>query len=236
MPVIVIPHRVVSQGAPVPELNGFMDARLWSMFCADIRNVVGQGDCIACAIEWGVCCVTGIWCIFFCHPCIAGCINGDRVRQECNKFNAQHYGGRPVFSAGPNSSIMVNTDMMGQSIALVPVPTQLVYPGGQPQMAYPGSPPQMAYPGGQPQPYPAYPPVAQASLSPVGATMPGYQSVPTAQPISPMPPGGPHVMNVVVPAGVVPGSMLTVATPDGQTIQVTVPDGIVAGQEFKVQY
>jgi hypothetical protein len=63
---------------------------------------------------------------------------------------------------------------------------------------------------------------------PVGSPTQMYP--PTAQPV------GGRIMNVVVPNGVVPGSLLTVVTPDNITIQVSVPPGMNAGQEFKVQY
>jgi hypothetical protein len=117
---------------------------------------------------------------------------------------------------------MVNTDMMGQMIAMVPVPTQAVYPG---QM----------YPGGaaSPQPYAPMNQPAYSQSPPAYGQPGGYQPVPTAQAISP---GAPRFINVVVPPGVEPGSLLTVSTPEGQTIQITVPSGAYAGYEFKVQY
>ena len=41
-------------------------------------------------------------------------------------------------------------------------------------------------------------------------------------------------LNVVVPAGCVPGQMLTIATPTGKQVTVQVPLGVYAGQSFQV--
>lgn len=43
-------------------------------------------------------------------------------------------------------------------------------------------------------------------------------------------------MQVQVPHGCGPGDSLQVQTPEGQTVQVNVPAGIMAGQNFTVQY
>jgi hypothetical protein len=159
---------------------------------------MSSGECMACAVEWGVCCITGFWCIFCCHACISQQFSINQVRGECNKINAMFFGGRPVFSPGPSGCILVNTDMMGQQIAMVPAPQFIPVPIG-------------------------------------GPTMPGYQPIPTAQPV-PAEGAAPRSLSVVVPPGAEPGSLLTVTTPEGQSIQVSVPAGAYAGYEFKVQY
>jgi hypothetical protein len=57
----------------------------------------------------------------------------------------------------------------------------------------------------------------------------GYQPVAQAVP-------EPGILNVVVPPGVQPGSVITVATPKGDQIEATVPGGVGPGQEFKISY
>jgi len=44
------------------------------------------------------------------------------------------------------------------------------------------------------------------------------------------------VMTLVVPPGVVGGQLIQALTPDGQTVAVTVPPGLHAGEPFHVQY
>ena len=43
-------------------------------------------------------------------------------------------------------------------------------------------------------------------------------------------------MEVLVPAGAAPGSAIQVQTPDGQVVNVTVPDGCAEGDKIEVSY
>merc|ERR1719330_592425 len=45
----------------------------------------------------------------------------------------------------------------------------------------------------------------------------------------------PTFMMVQAPAGSAPGQMLTVQTPQGHQVQVTIPEGVAPGQAFQVQ-
>ena len=62
-------------------------------------------------------------------------------------------------------------------------------------------------------------------------------------PAPPSPPSSHHhhqqqvrKMDVIVPAGAPPGSVLSVQDPHGQIVQVTVPDGVTAGMKLEFQY
>lgn len=59
----------------------------------------------------------------------------------------------------------------------------------------------------------------------------------TAQTIGAMTTGMPQTqtMQVQVPAGAPPGTMLQVMSPDGQTIQAAVPPGVMPGEAFTIQ-
>ena len=43
-------------------------------------------------------------------------------------------------------------------------------------------------------------------------------------------------LEVIVPAGMAPGSQINVNVPSGKTVTVTIPDGAGPGSKFKVSY
>ena len=47
---------------------------------------------------------------------------------------------------------------------------------------------------------------------------------------------GAQIMPVTVPPGAVPGTLLSVVTPTGATVQAQIPDGLQPGSTFGIQY
>jgi hypothetical protein len=113
---------------------------------------------------------------------------------ECAKTNAVYFGGQPVLCLGPDSSILVNTDLMSrgiseQAIVLIPVDNNIQ--------------------------------VAKPVASIHGDNKPLVAG---------------RAMEVTVPPGYRPGSHLAVTSPDGGTFDVIVPEGVQAGEKFRVEY
>ena len=99
-----------------------------------------------------------------------------------------------------------------------------VGPGGVFQVALP--PPQQMLMAQQPQMM-AQP--QQLGQLPAQAAQ---QPQMAAQPPAPQP----RQLQVVCPPDAAPGATLTITAPDGQQLQVQLPDGVTAGQAFMVNY
>jgi hypothetical protein len=54
------------------------------------------------------------------------------------------------------------------------------------------------------------------------------------QPVAP-PPAAPIILTVTVPAGVVAGQQIQIKAPTGQLVNVKVPEGCGPGSQFKIQ-
>jgi len=79
-------------------------------------------------------------------------------------------------------------------------------------------------------PQPVAPPPVQAPPQPVAP--PPVQAPP--QPVAP-PPVAPTILTVTVPAGVVAGQQIQIKAPTGQLVNVKVPEGCGPGSQFKIQ-
>ena len=92
------------------------------------------------------------------------------------------------------------------------------------------TPPPAAPP--QPQaPPPAAPPQPQAP--PSTAAIP--ETAPPPQPVAPPPVAAPTILTVTVPDGVMAGQQLQIKAPTGQLVNVKVPEGCGPGSQFKIQ-
>ena len=53
-----------------PALQGIMDQATWNILAREMAEVEDNATMWTCLGEFGVCCVTGFFCIFCCHPCL----------------------------------------------------------------------------------------------------------------------------------------------------------------------
>nr|AIE96654.1 hypothetical protein [uncultured marine group II/III euryarchaeote AD1000_85_G06] len=100
--------------------------------------------------------------------------------------------------------------------------------------AVPQTPPPAAAPSPQPQAPPppaAAPPQPQAP--PSTAAVPETGASP--QPAAPPPPAAPMILTVTVPDGVMAGQQIQIKAPTGQLVNVKVPEGCGPGSQFKIQ-
>ena len=135
----------------------------------------------------------------------------DCVRSKIRDINRNFFGSRPVVSVS-GDCVMFNLDNLHpplQQTMMVQVPVQQFVQQPVPVMAQAAvvtQEPQLAQ-----QPFAA--PPMQATVA-----------------------GAPRVMSITVPAGAEAGSVLTVMSPDGQQVQVTVPKENAPGSQISVQY
>ncbi len=156
---------------------------------------------LALAGECGGCLITGLICVFCCHPCIYDFLVVDMNRATLNRINAAFFQGRVVFSSATSQSIVVNTDNIVGMIVQAPYVSQAMPP--------------YAAPLGQPQPQyaqaQAYPPQQQQQ----------QQQLQYAQAVSVQEVKAPRSMTVTIPEGTPTGAILNIQSPDGLPVQVS---------------
>ncbi len=100
----------------------------------------------------------------------------------------------------------------------------------------PAAPPQPVAPPPAAPPQPVAPPVAappQPQAPPSTAAIP--ETTPPPQPVAPPPVAAPTILTVTVPDGVMAGQQLQIKAPTGQLVNVKVPEGCGPGSQFKIQ-
>ncbi len=111
-------------------------------------------------------------------------------------------------------------------------------PQTPPAAAPPVAPPPAAAPPVAPPPA-AAPPVAPppAAAPPSTAAVPEPAPAPPPQPEAPAPPApaAPTLLTITVPDGVVAGQQIQIKAPTGQLVNVKVPEGCGPGSQFKIQ-
>ncbi len=110
---------------------------------------------------------------------------------------------------------------------------------GAPGAAAPMAPPQPQAPPPQPQ---APPPPAATPPPPAAAPPPSTAAIPETAPqappppaATPPPPAAPTILTVTVPDGVMAGQQIQIKAPTGQLVNVKVPEGCGPGSQFKIQ-
>lgn len=68
VPIIIVPGQTTYM-VPV-ELMNHINAAQYQEIVNAVLAAREKGCNYACMVEWGVCIVTCIWCVFFCHTCI----------------------------------------------------------------------------------------------------------------------------------------------------------------------
>lgn len=192
-----------------PELAGTLHLSEWQSIRQALMSGAEEGFCIACGIEWLVCCLFSFPCIFCCHPCFQVAFSQSQIRSKISTINRAVFHGRPVVTL-MNDMVIINT-------ALIARPNGM--PAGMGQMAYASAHVvQQPGPGGTIA-------LAEAQLvDPVAAMQPN----PTFATV--------RTMAVTVPQGATAGYTLKVTAPDGSTVSVVVPPNVMPGQTMTVQY
>ena len=110
-----------------------------------------------------------------------------------------------------------------------------------PQMAPPQAPPAAAPPQAPPAAAPPQAPPAAAPPQAPPATAPP-QAPPAAAPpqappaaVPPVAPPTPTLLTITVPEGVMAGQQIQIKAPSGQLVNVKVPEGCGPGSQFKIQ-
>lgn len=71
---------------PPETLQRFITQPEWDSVVLRFQNIENDSKCTACAIEWGVCCCFGLFCIFCCHDCVWGAV----MENEMERFESSY--------------------------------------------------------------------------------------------------------------------------------------------------
>ena len=110
-------------------------------------------------------------------------------------------------------------------------------PAAPPQAPPPAAPPQPQAPPPAAPPQPQAPPPA-ATAPPSTAAIPDTappQAAPPPPEVAPPPVAAPTILTVTVPDGVMAGQQIQIKAPTGQLVNVKVPEGCGPGSQFKIQ-
>lgn len=104
MPIVYVDYRNI--GNLPDQLEYHLSAEKWNRIRNEIYSIVNNNTLFACAIEWGVCCLTGLFCVFCAHPCIDTALAEQRINDALVRLNRELFECQPVLSRqGPNISI-----------------------------------------------------------------------------------------------------------------------------------
>lgn len=229
MPLIFISTSNIRPNTPVPtELSEFILPSQWNLLCLALSSAREDGLFWACCLETACCVLFLFPCIYLCHPCVSKGIENKRIEDNIKDLNIRVFNGQPVLSVN-GDTVAVNTDLVSlgnsQNIYICRTNTADISPIHT----------TVASQATSTEPYNAQPaiPVAAATTGLAStADHNGYVEV-VASPVSAQ-----TVQNlrVRIPPGAGPGSVLTVAAPNGTTLSVVAPPGAYPGQEIIVKY
>lgn len=80
-PVIIPRNRIIVGGHVPQEISAYVTQGEYSAVVTMYQQVESETQCMTCAIEWGICCCTGLWCIFCVHPCVQSMMAEQTMRQ-----------------------------------------------------------------------------------------------------------------------------------------------------------
>lgn len=221
MPYIQIqPHELLNPTVP-GSLAPFIEPAVWQLL---IRLYDESAKEVACSTGCIVC-ITCSWC---CQDSILwSMMSSGSLPKRLRAFNKTHFLDKPVVQV-KNDQFVIQSDYILEF---------------QEQRLLQSMP--MHQGGGHMLPMPL--PMAQAELAPMATAMhmpqqypphssPPMQFHPANQPPMPSPVQQRRKMDVIVPPGAPPGSVLSVQDANGQIVQVTVPPGVVAGMKLEFEY
>lgn len=254
-----------------PEITGRLTDYQFSQIGSAYNDAINNANIYTCAGEWCLCCFTGFWPIFCCHPCISLCVLRCTLNEKCNVLNRAMFNGHPVLrpweGGGPLMGITINYGSIPNA-APIPAPVQVLPQPvfvqqpevfTQPPAGYVGTVPSGPVKYGQPS-YGdnKHPTQSEVQSYPMQHGQSGGPTVAVAEPVyytqdSHNPYGPPSAamaapapsnpsssshrsMQVVVPEWATPGSTMTVNSPTGEAVNVTVPPNQPPGSVIIVNY
>eukprot|EP01038_Epipyxis_sp_PR26KG_P015964 gene15964-21664_t len=242
MSAVLLTHMVLmSSDAVPPQLSSIMSPSQWAAIRATYNRAKNDACCYVCAGEWLCCLLFSFPCIFCCHPCFENLLIRDLLRNEAATVNRAYFGGKFVVEPVPDGILIHTATLNTYNAEQQGLATPIVYApqGGNYTAApqnYNAPPPTQYVPAGGAY-YSGPPPTGQQY-----GTVPIVEAVPVSAYNEPVKQPQPQVtqtaksMMVKIPPQVQAGAILTVMTPEGSTIQITVPPGVVPGQDITVQY
>lgn len=59
-----------AHGSVPVEIAAYISPAEYSSVCSEVNRIASESMMMTCGIEFGICCITGFFCIFCAHPCI----------------------------------------------------------------------------------------------------------------------------------------------------------------------
>ena len=204
--VTVLPDELRNPNSPPSSLVAYLDQAQWQAIYKAHDDSLQE---VACAS----CCMIALTCAWCCPDSVRfGLMMGQGLPGRLRTLNRDFFWDKPVVQAR-NEHIVVQTDYVlefQRGIQMAPAHDDFT-----PVVAA------MPMPSNAFQPHQAGPPAQQ------------YQpAVPVYEPVQAVP----RKMDVIVPPGAPPGSVLSVQDANGQIVQVTVPPGVTAGMKLEFEY
>lgn len=78
-------------------LHGNINPAQWDYIRSKFRKAGSDAMLMSCGGECGACLCLGIFCVFFCHPCIYKMVKTQTVEAACREINRTMFGNRLVF-------------------------------------------------------------------------------------------------------------------------------------------
>ena len=116
-------HRIPDQ------LTRYLDNQQWQCICSAVESSNHEGLMYTLGFEVGFCCFTGIFCVFFCHPCFQAEVTKHRIDFHLMRINEQMFSRQHVLTRQGNF-ITINTDLLNpiQQFVVNPYPVATVVP------------------------------------------------------------------------------------------------------------
>lgn len=221
------------------ELTGRITETQWANICDAFKAANGDSTPFACCCEWCVCCLSGCFPIFCFHQCISNSFMNCLLGSKINALNARLFHGLPVLSIyhAPNIGLIIRYDLLPNN-----TPTAIAVPIGSDQPIITTSQPVMVN---------GYNHSSNAHMQPtsniVQQPKTDTEKFPLLYPQNhipsvPLPSAPPavadmrRVMQVIVPDWATSGSVLTVNSPEGLVLNITVPSNQPPGSTLFVNY